>query len=483
MTGISTFIVQWTSKASADQRAGRAGRTSAGHCYRLYSSAVFNDEFKKYSEPEIVSKPIDDFLLQMKAIGITNIMNYPFPTAPNIESLMAAENRLVMLSALKKSTVCGKNGKPVTVTEVTPLGKTLSYFPTSPRYSKILAQAHISKIIPHAVAIIAGLTVQEIFSNQENCKRVDRKLFYSNPYTLVLGDLMVLLVAIATSNEEGLSAMFCDKVGLRYNAMEEINKLRSQLLHYVNKIYGANYTMDIPLPTEKQIKLLRLTFLCGFGDHVAKRVPFEYDGDDPEAAKRRPLRNCYQSIEVEKQVFISPQSALYNETPEYVVYQEIYESSEHSQSGRLYMRNIFVIDCEWLPKCVKELCNLSNPLEEPPPRFDHKSGKVKCHCASTFGPYNWKISPVEVEYPDGSDKYRHFAYHLLNGDIIKSLSQHCGHLLMQPKMFVKPWAYIKPQVDKVVKCLANNEISTRQALIDKWKTDSKCKQNIVYAGH
>ncbi|EDW43958.1 GM18902 [Drosophila sechellia] len=57
LTGVSAFVVTYTSKASADQRAGRAGRISAGHCYRLYSSAVYNDCFEDFSQPDIQKKP------------------------------------------------------------------------------------------------------------------------------------------------------------------------------------------------------------------------------------------------------------------------------------------------------------------------------------------------------------------------------------------------------------------------------------------
>lgn len=100
-TGISAFVVDWCSKASCDQRAGRAGRTSAGHCYRLYSSAVFNDKFVKFSEPEIVRKPIDDLLLQMKALNIDNVINFPYPSPPSQEALIASEDRLVLMEALE----------------------------------------------------------------------------------------------------------------------------------------------------------------------------------------------------------------------------------------------------------------------------------------------------------------------------------------------------------------------------------------------
>ena len=56
VTGVSSFHVTWTSQAAANQRAGRAGRTGPGHCYRLYSSAVFNDEFEKFSLPDIARR-------------------------------------------------------------------------------------------------------------------------------------------------------------------------------------------------------------------------------------------------------------------------------------------------------------------------------------------------------------------------------------------------------------------------------------------
>ena len=64
MTGISSFEVTWISKASADQRAGRAGRTSAGHTYRLYSSALFQD-LTDFDQPGIQTRPLADLVLQV----------------------------------------------------------------------------------------------------------------------------------------------------------------------------------------------------------------------------------------------------------------------------------------------------------------------------------------------------------------------------------------------------------------------------------
>ncbi|CAJ0930661.1 unnamed protein product [Ranitomeya imitator] len=72
VTGVSSFRVDWTSQASADQRAGRAGRTEPGHCYRLYSSAIFSD-FEQFSQPEITRRPVEDLVLQMKDLNIEKL--------------------------------------------------------------------------------------------------------------------------------------------------------------------------------------------------------------------------------------------------------------------------------------------------------------------------------------------------------------------------------------------------------------------------
>lgn len=115
VTGVSSFEVEWTSKASATQRAGRAGRTGPGHAYRLYSSAVYENEFPQFSDPEIVRLPADGLMLQMKAMNIDRVINFPFPTPPSDEAMRAAERLLVHLNALDKEDK-----------KITPLGRVMS---------------------------------------------------------------------------------------------------------------------------------------------------------------------------------------------------------------------------------------------------------------------------------------------------------------------------------------------------------------------
>lgn len=101
-SGMQNFRVNWTSKASSDQRAGRAGRMGVGHCYRIFSSNVFSNYFGDFGVPEIQRVPIDGVVLQMKSMGIVNVVGFPFPTPPEKQSLVSAEKLLLSLDALKR---------------------------------------------------------------------------------------------------------------------------------------------------------------------------------------------------------------------------------------------------------------------------------------------------------------------------------------------------------------------------------------------
>jgi ATP-dependent RNA helicase DHX37/DHR1 len=79
-TGVASYDIMWISKASADQRSGRAGRTGPGHCYRLYSSSLYSRHMDPFTLPEVLTRPLDDVVLAMKAMKIADISTFPFPT-------------------------------------------------------------------------------------------------------------------------------------------------------------------------------------------------------------------------------------------------------------------------------------------------------------------------------------------------------------------------------------------------------------------
>ncbi|KAJ4459162.1 putative ATP-dependent RNA helicase DEAH13 [Paratrimastix pyriformis] len=198
-TGMSSFEVEWVSQASADQRAGRAGRVAPGHCYRLFSSAVFNDHFAKFTEPEILRTPLDGVLLQMKAMGIPDVESFPsrpcgpspsfhaLPCSPSalcsllssrlhsppvstllpspLSSRLHSPPLLLLLGALREVPRPGGRTGPLRTinTEITPLGRLMARLPVAPRFAKMLILSIKPALTAYMVAAVAALSVREMF--------------------------------------------------------------------------------------------------------------------------------------------------------------------------------------------------------------------------------------------------------------------------------------------------------------------------------
>uniref|UniRef100_A0A2C9LE54 Helicase-associated domain-containing protein n=1 Tax=Biomphalaria glabrata TaxID=6526 RepID=A0A2C9LE54_BIOGL len=136
-----------------------------GHCYRLYSSAVFSD-FELFTPPEITRRPVEDLVLQMKSMRIDKVANFPFPTPPANEQIKAAESLLMSLGALHpvgNQSTRFNDLKKVKSPVITDLGMVMATFPVAPRYAKMLMLAKTYKVLPYAVALVAALSVDELF--------------------------------------------------------------------------------------------------------------------------------------------------------------------------------------------------------------------------------------------------------------------------------------------------------------------------------
>ncbi len=166
-SGIQSFQVTWVSKASAAQRAGRAGRTGPGHCYRLYSSALFEHHFDKFTQPEILRTPIEGIVLQMKSMHIDVVANFPFPTSPDRDMLRKAEKLLMTLGALGSPTAGLVAGAGAVGGEITVLGKSMALFPLHPRFSRMLVSGQQHGSLPYVIAMVAALAVGDPFIHEE----------------------------------------------------------------------------------------------------------------------------------------------------------------------------------------------------------------------------------------------------------------------------------------------------------------------------
>eukprot|EP01147_Barroeca_monosierra_P000302 gene302-3672_t len=494
VTGAVSFTIDWTSKASAKQRAGRAGRTAAGHCYRLYSAAVFNEDFEEHSEPEICKIPADGLILQMKAMGIEKVVNFPFPTPPSREALKAGEHTLFQLNALDR------NGK------ITNVGRAMSRYPVAPRYAKMLALAKHYNCQNETAAIVAALTVKSLLHSEDFEKKVtetdgenlaetfaDPKVSHSQWRAIgrqKQTDFAVFLAIIGATDfeiERNVNLeTFCSKLKIRCKAILETRKLRQQLLALgettsintadnVECDFGAQTVLKaLEIPTDHALDHIRQITLAAFPDNVARR----------EATTSQNRASGYRCGAVEDLVYIHPTSALYGSNHEFLVFHHLTQSK-----SRYYMRDVTVISQTWIPKLAPICCTFSKPLIDPAPRYDSKVDDMRCYVTATYGPYEWPVPAQEVSFPDSPERYRHFAKALLNGDVLRTLKQFVPRLLNRPEIMCKSWSKsthieicaFKERISRLLAALVDQKISTLHDLCLAFASDPTCKRATVTA--
>ncbi|OAD58855.1 putative ATP-dependent RNA helicase kurz [Eufriesea mexicana] len=458
VTGVSTYRICYISKASANQRAGRA--------------AVFNEQFEQFSQSEIQRKPVDDLLLQMKVMNIDKVVNFPFPTPPDTIQLKMAEKRLVTLGALQKPL---SNEESSYSAKVTLLGNSIAAFPVTPRYGKMLALSHQHDLLQYTVCMVAALSVQEVLMNSYDMDSDDRnkwikmrRFWAGTGNSLLLGDLMVLIKAIVGAEyarTKGKLESFCKEHGLRHKAIVEIRKLRQQLTNEINlNIQDLNLTIDpqMKLPVDMEANLLRQIVLAGMADQVARKVMPDEVNEDQDKIK---WKYAYRTMDMDDPVFIHSSCVLRKMCPEWIVYQEIYETN------KMYMRGVTAIEPEWLPKFAPSLCRFEEPLTDPPPRYDLETGKVMCSMTGTFGRAGWKLPVINMEYPLSIEGVKWFACFLLEGKVCPKLKQFVSLLLSNPQSINKTWAKLIPRTQEITQLLLCNKIISKEQLLETWKTD------------
>ncbi|XP_063988922.1 probable ATP-dependent RNA helicase kurz [Diachasmimorpha longicaudata] len=478
VTGVSTFKVTYTSQAGANQRAGRAGRMGPGHCYRLYSSAVFNDQFEKFSVPEIQRKPVDDLLLQMKVMNIVKVVNFPFPSPPDATQLITAEKRLRILGALEDHPTNVKDYSA----KVTKLGKSISAFPVAPRFGKMLAISQQENLLKFTICMVSALSVQELLiegrvgkTSEDSTEKTQgkswlqmRRFWAGRGNSLLLGDPMVLLRAVGAaeySEANGKLQKFCEDNGLRPKAIAEVKKLRHQLTNEISlNIPSLRVVLDPHMspPTDTEAKQLRQIVLAGMADQVARKMSPDEIKEGEDKSK---FRFAYKTMEMEEPVFMHSSCVLRKTAPEWVVYQEIYETN------KIYMRGVTAIEPEWLPKFASGLCRMGEPLVEPAPRWDDETGKVMCHLTGSFGRAGWELPAMEVEFPAGVEGVRWFARFLLEGHVCGKLKRFVKVLLANPNSVNKSWAKLLPRTEAITKTLLGRGVMSREKLLEVWRED------------
>ncbi|ODA79815.1 hypothetical protein RJ55_05411 [Drechmeria coniospora] len=350
-SGVQSYNIGWVSKASANQRSGRAGRTGPGHCYRLYSSAVFERDFAAFSDPELLRMPIEGVVLQLKAMNLQNVVNFPFPTPPERQSLAKSEKLLTYLSALSTSG------------QVTQIGKTMSVFPLSPRFARILLVGHLHDCLPYTIALVAGLSAAEVFipenqaiptlaanddaavrtnadvmaeDRQANIRRMFNDVQKNFCFLDDKSDAIKLLQVVGEFAHEPTEE-WCESHFVRFKVLKEIQQLRRQISELLRANVPAfaslKYQDKLEPPSPKQVSALKQMVAAGFVDQVALRADMAPNPPEHYRKPRRAIDVPYIPLiplhaagadSSSGLVYIHPTSPLAHlstqECPEYVVY-------------------------------------------------------------------------------------------------------------------------------------------------------------------
>ncbi|KAI8116427.1 putative pre-mRNA-splicing factor ATP-dependent RNA helicase mog-4 [Lucilia cuprina] len=300
-TGMESLMVVPISKASANQRAGRAGRTAPGKCFRLYTAWAYKHELEDNTVPEIQRINLGNAVLMLKALGINDLIHFDFLDPPPHETLVLALEQLYALGALNH------HG------ELTKLGRRMAEFPVDPMMGKIY------KCSEELVTIAAMLSVNSAIFYRPKDKIIHADTARKN-FNHIHGDHLSLMQVYNQWAETDYSTQWCYENFIQYRSMKRARDVREQLVGLMQRV---EIDMVSCLPETINI---RKSITAGYFYHVA----------------RLSKGGNYKTIKHNQTVMIHPNSSLFEELPRWVLYHELVFTTKE------YMRQVIEIESKWL---------------------------------------------------------------------------------------------------------------------------------------
>jgi len=257
--GVNTLLIEKISRASADQRAGRAGRTAPGHVLRLWSQ---NDHERRPERetPEIRRIDLSETLLSLAKAGVTDFYAFPWFDAPEGAALERGIKLLRDLGALRCQAA---SVSPVHRScELTPVGQQLADFPLHPRWARLLLAAHDEGCAWHAALLAAFAQGRNILMPLNDRRQREERDEMLGEAT---SDFFHWLRAWGMARKQGFNHGFCRKWGIHANACREADRAAEQF----RRIAQAQKLNVDPGPLDEDA--LRRCLLLAFSDHLAKR--------------------------------------------------------------------------------------------------------------------------------------------------------------------------------------------------------------------
>jgi ATP-dependent RNA helicase DHX8/PRP22 len=307
--GMDRLQVVPISQAQAKQRAGRAGRTGPGKCFRLYTENAFQSEMLPTTTPEIQRQNLSNTILMLKAMGINDLLNFDFMDPPATNTTLTALEGLYQLSALDDEGL------------LTRVGRRMADFPMDPALAKALLESSssgCSEEMLTIVAMISGSQTQQIFHRpRDKQQQADRcKAKFHDPH----GDHLTLLNVYNGWRRQNRSRAWCQENYVQWKSLERVESVRKQLLEIFRR-----HRLSV-VSCGRDTTSVRQALVAGFFRNAARKVP---EGNYLTEVEKTP-------------VHLHPSSALFGKPAQHVIYHELVDTTKE------YMHNVTVIEPKWL---------------------------------------------------------------------------------------------------------------------------------------
>nr|BAJ89152.1 predicted protein [Hordeum vulgare subsp. vulgare] len=222
ISDLESLVVAPISKASARQRAGRAGRVRPGKCFRLYTEEYYLNEMQSDGIPEMQRSNLVSCIIQLKALGIDNILGFDWPASPSPEAMIRALEILFSLGILDEDA-------KLTV----PIGFQVAEMPLDPMISKMILSANDFGCSDEILTIAAFLSVQSVWVSMRGVKKEfdEAKLRFA----AAEGDHVTFLNIYKGFHQSGKSSQWCYKNFLNHQALKKVIEIRAQLVRVMKR--------------------------------------------------------------------------------------------------------------------------------------------------------------------------------------------------------------------------------------------------------
>lgn len=286
----SALVEQAISQASAEQRAGRAGRTQPGVCYRLYDQKSFKKR-ALYTPEEIYRTDLSEVLMHMSELGLTNFESFPFISNPGRLSIQGAKITLKDLDAIQRDNSLSEKGK------------IMALFPLLPKHSRILVEAMVKypTSLYNVTQGVAFLSTNSPFLYPQGEEAEAREA--QNHWTDKKGDLISYLKILKAFEYSQKKQEFCDKYYLEFKTMEEILNIQKQLSEIIEH-------QGVAIEKKDNYKDYILAMGSGLIQMIGRRVG----------------KNTYANLTINA-FSLHPSSLMFHESPEYIICGEIVKTT------------------------------------------------------------------------------------------------------------------------------------------------------------